>query len=379
MAEFTIPEFITVHIGAPSSSGQNITLPFADYIKNVASSEIYPTWPENAIRANIYAQITYALNRVFTEKYRAQGYDFDITNNTAFDQFFVPNRDIFQNISNIVDEIFNSYIRRQGTTGPIFSAYCNGTTVTCDGLSQWGTVPLANAGRLPYEILQNYYGNDIDIETNVEVAPNVPSYGNIPIGLGDRSEAVTAIQSRLNEVASNYPSIPKIFPVDGDFGERTLSAVQQFQRIFGLEADGIVGKATWYKIIAVSNAVRRLAELDARGLSLEEYNQQFPDILREGDEGRTIEVLQYYLSVVASFYNQIPQLTQNGIFDQQTKNAVIAFQKAFDLQPDGIVGVNTWQELYRVYLGVLPKLRQGADLSQNNEGQFPGYTLRNEG
>ena len=379
MAEFTIPEFITVHLGAPSSNAQNITVPFADYIKNVASSEIYPTWPENAIRANIYAQITYVLNRVFTEKYRAQGYDFDITNNTSFDQFFVPNRDIFQNISEIVDDIFNSYIRRQGTVGPIFSSYCNGTTVTCEGLSQWGTVPQANSGRVPYEILQNYYGNDIDIETNVQVAPNVPSYGNIPIGLGDRSEAVVAIQSRLNEVASNYPSIPKIFPVDGVFGERTLSAVKQFQRIFGLTTDGVVGKATSYKIIAVSNALRRLAELDANGLSLEEFNQQFPDVLRIGDEGRTIEVLQYYLSVVASFYNQIPPLTQNGIFDEQTKNAVIAFQKAFDLQPDGIVGVNTWQELYRVYLGVLPKLKNGADRTKNNEGQFPGYTLRNEG
>ena len=134
MAEFTIPEFITVHIGSPSKGGQNVTVPFADYIKNVASSEIYPTWPENAIRANIYAQITYALNRVFTEHYRAQGYDFDITNDTAYDQFFVPNRDIFANISTIVDDIFNSYISRQGTTGPIFAAYCNGTTVTCEGL-----------------------------------------------------------------------------------------------------------------------------------------------------------------------------------------------------------------------------------------------------
>ena len=137
MAEFTIPEFITVHIGAPSSGGQNVTVPFADYIKNVASSEIYPTWPESAIRANIYAQITYALNRVFTEHYRSQGYDFDITNNTAYDQFYVPNRDIFANISNIVDDIFNSYIRRFGTTGPIFASYCNGTTVTCEGLSQF--------------------------------------------------------------------------------------------------------------------------------------------------------------------------------------------------------------------------------------------------
>ncbi len=379
MAEFTIPELITVHIGAPSSSGQNITLPFADYIKNVASSEIYPTWPENAIRANVYAQITYALNRVFTEKYRAQGYDFDITNNTAFDQYFVPNRDVFENISNIVDEIFNSYISRQGTTGPIFSAYCNGTTVTCAGLSQWGSVPLSKRGLVPFEILQEYYGDDINLNTNVKVAPNVPSFGEIPIGLGDKSEAVVAIQSRLNEVGTNYPSIPKIFPVDGVFGQNTLSAVKQFQKIFGLTADGIVGASTWYKLIGISNAVRRLSELNSKGLTIEEYNQQFPDVLRVGDRGRTIEVLQYYLSVVGSYYNEIPTITQNGIFDDETKNAVIAFQKSFGLEPDGIVGLNTWQELYRAYLGVLPLFKSDSNGSKINEGQFAGYTLRNEG
>jgi len=379
MAEFTIPEFITVHIGAPSSSGQNITLPFSDYIKNVASSEIYPTWPENAIRANIYAQITYALNRVFTEKYRSQGYDFDITNNTAFDQYFVPNRDIFENISEIVDDIFNSYITREGTVGPIFAAYCNGTTVTCNGLSQWGTVPLANRGLVPFEILQEYYGDNINLETNVDVAPNVPSYGGIPIGLGDRSEAVVAIQSRLNEVARNYPSIPKIFPVDGVFGENTLSAVRQFQRIFGLTVDGIVGKSTWYKLINISNAVRRLSELNSQGLTIAEYNQQFPDVLRPGDRGRTIEVLQYYLAVVGSYYDEIPPLAQNGEFDSQTENAVIAFQKSFGLTADGIVGLNTWQELYRTYLGVLPYFENHSDSEKTNEGQYVGYTLRNEG
>ena len=379
MAEFTIPEFITVHIGPPSQGGQNVTVPFADYIKNVASSEIYPTWPENAIRANIYAQITYALNRVFTEHYRSQGYDFDITNDTAYDQFFVPNRDIFSNISAIVDDIFNSYIRRFGTTGPIFASYCNGTTVTCEGLSQWGTVPLAQGGYVPYEILRNYYGNDIDIVTGVSVAPNVPSYGSIPIQYGDKSEAVVAIQSRLNEVASNYPSIPKIFPVDGVFGDKTLSAVKQFQRIFGLTVDGIVGAATWYKIIFISNAVRRLSELDSRGLTIEEYTPQFPKVLREGYRGQTIEVLQYYLSVVGAYYDEIPQIEITGVYDEATKNAIIAVQKAFSLSPDGIVGEQTWQELYRVFLGVRPFFKNDADQSKINEGQFPGYTLRNEG
>ncbi|MBR6709015.1 MAG: spore cortex-lytic protein, partial [Clostridia bacterium] len=145
-----IPETVTVHLGAPDTNAPNITVSFPDYIKNVASSEIYPTWPENAIRANIYAQISYALNRIYTEYYRSRGYDFDITNSTAVDQSFVNGRDIFENISQIVDEIFNQYLRRQGAVEPLFAQYCNGTTVTCPGLSQWGTVELANRGYTPY-------------------------------------------------------------------------------------------------------------------------------------------------------------------------------------------------------------------------------------
>ena len=153
-----IPETITVHLGDPDQPAQNVTLPFMDYIMNVASSEIYPTWPEEAIRANIYAQISFALNRVYTEYYRSRGYDFDITNSTRFDQYFVNGRDIFENIQEIVGDIFNDYIRRQGSIEPLFAQYCNGTTVTCSGLSQWGSVSLAEAGYTPYRILQNYYG-----------------------------------------------------------------------------------------------------------------------------------------------------------------------------------------------------------------------------
>ena len=158
-----IPQNITVHLGPPSSSAENITVPFVDYIKNVASSEIYPNWPENALRANIYAITTYALNRIYSEWYPSRGYDFDITNSTAFDQAYVPDRDIFENISVLVDELFNDYVVRQGTVNPLFTQFCNGTTSTCNGLSQWGTVNLANEGLTPYEILQRYYGNDINI------------------------------------------------------------------------------------------------------------------------------------------------------------------------------------------------------------------------
>ena len=153
-----IPETITVHLEAPNSNAQNVTLPFADYLKNVASSEIYPSWPENALRANIYAITTYALNRIFTEWYPSRGYDFDITSSTAYDQAFIPDRDIFENVGRIVDELFNDYVIREGTVNPLFTQFCNGTTSTCDGLSQWGTVTLAEQGLTPYEILQRYYG-----------------------------------------------------------------------------------------------------------------------------------------------------------------------------------------------------------------------------
>ena len=375
----TIPEFITVHLGAPSSNAQNVRVPFIDYIKNVASSEIYPTWPENAIRANIYAQITYALNRIFTEYYRSRGYDFDITNNTAYDQFFVPNRNIFDRISDIVDEIFNSYIQRQGTVGPIFSAYCNGTTVTCDGLSQWGTVPLANRGLVPYEILQNYYGDDIDIISNVDTSPFLPSYDGTPSKKGDKNEEVRAIQSRLNTVANNYPAIPKISPVDGDFGEETERAVKAFQRIFSLTPDGVVGKGTWYKLVSLSSAVLRLSELNSKGLTLEQFNQQFPGALRIGDSGLGVEYVQYLLSAISWYYSQVPAVTIDGEFGESTRQSVIAFQKAFSLDPDGIIGETAWQELVRVFLAIEPYFKQAIRENKINPGQFSGVNLRNEG
>ena len=151
-----IPETVTVHLGRPNDNAENVTVPFLDYVMNVASSEIYPTWPENAIRANIYAQVSFVLNRIYTQYYRSRGYDFDITNSTAFDQYFVNGREIFENIRQIAGEIFNDYVVRQGSVEPLFTSYCNGTTVTCRGLSQWGTVELANRGLTPYEILQNY-------------------------------------------------------------------------------------------------------------------------------------------------------------------------------------------------------------------------------
>ena len=224
-----VPQYITVHLGAPGSKADNVTLPFPDYIKNVASSEIYPTWPENALRANIYAIVTFALNRIYTEHYRSQGYDFDITNSTAFDQQFQPGNEVFDNIGRLVDELFNDYVVKNDQIQPYFTQYCNGTTVTCRGLSQWGTVALARQGLTPYEILQRYYGEDINIVFNAPIKGSIQSYPGAPLRMGIVSNDVLTIQRELNRIAANYPSIPRIPQVNGIFEARTRAAVLKFQ------------------------------------------------------------------------------------------------------------------------------------------------------
>ncbi len=246
-----IPTNITVHLGTPDSNAENVTVSFPDYIKNVASSEIFSTWPDESIRANIYSQISYALNRIYGEWYPAKGYDFDITSVTQYDQKFIKDRNIYENIGLIVDDLFNDYLRKQGTVNPYFAQYCNGTTVTCPGLSQWGSVTLANQGKNSLQILKHYFGDDIEIVVDAPVAENIPSYPNTPLRRGDLSESVRRMQIYLNRISKNYPAIPKIPEVVGSFGESTENAVKEFQKIFSLTPDGIIGKSTWYKIIFI--------------------------------------------------------------------------------------------------------------------------------
>ncbi len=367
----TIPEYITVHLGAPSSNAENIRVSFPEYIKNVASSEIYPTWPENAIRANIYAQISYALNRVYTEYYRSRGYNFDITNSPRYDQAFVKGRDIFENISRIVDEIFNDYVVKQGQVQPYFTQYC--ARNDCDGLSQWGTVTLAERGFTPYRILQNYYGNDIGIVKDAPVSGNVPSYPGVLLRLGSAGEDVSDIQRQLNRIALNYPSIPRITNTTGVFEQSTLNAVRRFQQIFNLAADGIVGKETWYKIKYVYNAVKGLSELYSEGLSLSDVQRQFSKVLRRGDRGIEIRTLQYYLAFLGFFNSNLPTIAVDGIFGQETYDAVLTFQKLYGLGVDGIVGRKTWNALQNAYEGVIaslpPQYKNYRDLI------YPGYFI----
>lgn len=367
-----IPRTLVVHLGTPSSNAENIYVDFPDYIKNVASSEIYPTWPEAALRANIYAQISYALNRYYTEWYRSQGYDFDITNSTQFDQAFVPGREIYESVSNIVDEIFNSYVVRRGSIEPYFTQYCNGTTSTCDGLSQWGTVPLAQQGLGPYEILTRFYGEDIDIVTDAPVRNGQPSYPGRPLRLGDSGNAVQQMQIRLNRISTNYPNIPKINPTDGNFGVSTEEAVRSFQRTFRLSEDGVVGPATWYRITYLFNAVKRLSELDSEGIRIDELPRAFEELLSLGDTGDDVRVMQYYLAVIAAYYDTIPPVAVSGVFDEDTEAAVRAFQQQFGLAQDGVVGRQTWQAMEDAYEGI----RTASNLIEGGVVLFPGRVLQ---
>ncbi len=370
----TIPESITVHLGRPEENARNVTVPFLDYVANVGSSEIFPTWPENALRANMYAQISFALNRIYTEFYRSRGYDFDITSSTSIDQSYVDGRDIFDNIRELAGQLFDSYVRRQGNIEPLFTAYCDGRRVTCDGLSQWGTVELAEQGLTPYEILQYYYGDDIDIVNDVPIANTNETAPVVPLRLGAVNDQVRVAQIRLNRISRNYPSIPKIALTDGVFAEDTEAAVRRFQEIFGLAADGVIGKATWYYIRRIYNGVKRLNEIDSEGVTAEEVTQQYPGVLREGDSGSFVSNFQYYLNYLSNFYDSIPPLVIDGVFGPTTRAAVIDAQNTFGLVADGIVGPLTWQAIYDAYLGVISTIPV-----QYTEGvivPFQGVVLR---
>ena len=367
-----IPETITVHLGRPNEAAANVTVPFAEYIKNVASHEIYPTWPESAIRANILAQISYTLNRIYTEYYRSRGYDFDVTNSTQYDQAYVPGGDIFENISRITDEIFNNYIVRQGNVEPLFAAFCDGVQTQCRGLSQWGSVELAERGLTPYEILQYYYGNDIDIVYNAPVGGNTPSYPGRLLQRGSAGEDVRTIQRQLNRIAVNYPAIP-LSPTSGIFDQATENAVRAFQRIFNLAVDGIIGKATWYRIKQVWAGVKQLSDLASEGLSISETQRLFPEVLRYGDRGGGVQVVQYYLAFLGYFLPQLPPIEVTGIFDEATRDAVYTFQSYAGLLVDGIVGRDTWYALQDNYAQVVSNLP--AQYQQYLSQIYPGRYL----
>ncbi len=368
-----IPETITVHLGPPDQAAENITVPFTDYIKNVASGEIYPTWPDSSLRANIYAITTYALNRIYTEWYPSRGYDFDITSTTAFDQSYGKNREVFEVISNIVDEIFNDYVVRQNEIQPLFTQFCNGTTSTCAGLSQWGTVDLAERGYSPFEILQYYYGDNIDLVENAPVQDIEESYPGTPLSVGDAGNDVKIFQRQLNRIGRNYPAIPKINITTGIFDVDTQNAVRKFQEIFNIPVTGIVDKNTWYRIKSIYNGVKRLGELVSEGLTFDEVALPYPGELSEGMSGYAVTTIQYYLNVIAYFNPNLNTFPISNTYDTNTVNAVKNLQTQYGLSVTGVIDETTWNRIKQIYADVYSELPEG--YQENFAKLYPGYFL----
>ena len=262
LSRVVIPEYVIVHDGPPTdTTARDYYVRYKDYIKNVASSEIYSTWSDSTIRANVLAIMSFTLNRVYTEWYRNKGYDFTITTSTAFDQKFVYGRNIFQSISDVVDEMFQNYLSRPNVRQPILTQYCDGERVTCSNwLSQWGSKYLGDQNYSAVEILRYYYGNSIYINTAEEVSGIPASWPRMDLTVGATGEKVRQIQEELARISRSYPAIPTVTP-DGIFGPATREAVEVFQRVFGLPVTGVIDYRTWYKISEIYVAVARLAEL----------------------------------------------------------------------------------------------------------------------
>lgn len=260
LPEPVVPEYIVVHLGKPAAAAENVWIAFKDYIKNVASSEIYSTWPRQTIRANVLAILSFVLNRVYTEWYRGKGYDFTITNSTAFDQSFVYGRNIFENISVVVDEIFTTYITKPGIRQPLFSQFCDGVRVQCPrSLEQWGSKSLGDQGYDALSILRHYYGSDVYLTQATKVEGVPVSFPGVVLQIGSSGRDVRTVQEQINSVASHFPKIPKV-RVDGDYGAQTANSVKIFQEVFHLPQTGSVDFATWYELSNVYVSVNKMAE-----------------------------------------------------------------------------------------------------------------------
>ena len=371
-----IPKTITVHLGAPTSSARNVTVSFRDYIANVASSEVYPTWPEQALRANIHCQISLALNRIYTEWYPSRGFSFNITGSPGYDQAYVHGRTVFDVMVRLTDDLFNTYLRKAGTTNPYFSEYCDGKTVSCPGLKQWGTVSLAEEGRSALSILRYYYGKDIEVVRTSNIAAIPESYPGSPVRQGSRGTSVFTLQRQLNRITKDYPFFGAL-TVDGIFGAEMAATVKRFQRQFSLTADGTVGRQTWYKISYIYVSVKDLAELTSEG---ETSSGSLSDgtwggrTLRTGSSGSAVEQLQFWLNTISQYVSSIPSVTVDGRFGSGTAAAVRAFQRRYGLTVDGVVGEATWNAVYAQFFSIqsdngTPNAYPGTALREGASGQ----------
>ena len=334
------------------------------------------SWPEEALRANIIAQVSLALNRIWTEWYPSRGYSFNITNSTSYDQYYVHGRTVFDVMVRLTDDIFNTYLRKTGTVNPYYSEYCDGKSVTCPGLKQWGTVTLAKQGKTPLQILKYYYGSDIEIvrTNNIQAIPQ--SYPGSPLRQGDSGTAVFTLQRQLNRIAKDYPFFGKL-TVDGVFGPRMVSTVKTFQRQFNLTADGVVGRQTWYKISYIYVSVKDLAELTSEG---ETSSGTLSDgswggtALRTGSTGSAVEQVQFWLNTLAQYESAIPSLAVDGRYGAATASAVRAFQRRYGLTVDGVVGRETWNAIYNEFRSIqsdngTPNAYPGTALREGASGQ----------
>ena len=351
-----VPNNITVHLGKPDEDARNITVSFVDYISNVASSEIYPTWPRESLIANIYAIISFTMNRIYNEWYRSKGYNFDITSSSIYDQAFIENRSTYENINNIVEEIFNNYVVKGNGIQPYFTRYCDGRKTTCDGLSQWGSVSLANQGKNYLDILRYYYGNDINIRKDAEVGDVYEGYPGYVVKLGSAGNPVLAIQRDLRRIRNNYPAIPNITNTLGIYDEETVNAVKKFQEIFSLPVTGNVDKATWYKIKYVYTSVKKLSDLYSEGLTEKEATFLYEDELNYGDTGIEVEHIHYFLDAISFLDPDIPRLKTNSIYNNNTVTMVKAFQKKYNLPVTGVFTYKDWKVLKDVYDNILINL-----------------------
>ena len=333
-------------------------------------------WPEQALRANIHCQISLALNRIYTEWYPSKGYTFNITNSTSYDQYYVHGRTVFEVMVRITDDIFNTYLRKSGTVNPYYSEYCDGKSVTCPGLKQWGTVTLANNGRSALQILRYYYGSSIEIVRTKNIRSIPQSYPGTPLRQGSRGAAVFTLQRQLNRITKDYPFLGKL-TVDGVFGSRMAATVRAFQKQFNLTADGVVGRQTWYKISYIYVSVKDLAELTSEGetstgtLSNGTWNGT---VLSTGASGSAVEQVQFWLNTLAQYDSAIPAVKVDGVYGTATANAVRAFQRKYGLTVDGIVGQTTWKELYDEFLSIqsdngTPNAYPGTPLREGSAGQ----------
>ena len=327
------------------------------------------SWPEEALRANIIAQVSLALNRIWTEWYPSRGYSFNITGSPGYDQAYVNGRTVFAVMERLTAELFNTFVQRSGDAEPYFTEYCDGKTVTCPGMKQWGTVDRAREGLNALQILRYYYGNRVQLVTTNNIAAIPSSYPGSPLRRGSTGTNVRILQKQLSRIAKDYPSFGKP-AVTGTFDEATENSVKKFQKQFSLTADGIVGKATWYKISYIYVSIKDLAELTSEGETAEGIQSAggWPGtVLRRGSTGSSVEQVQFWLSDLAQFDSSLVRVSVDGSYGAATERAVRAFQQKQNLTADGVVGQTTWNALYAAWVDAQSDLGGTA---------WPGTALR---